>query len=79
MPMFSELVQRELNMARKKHPKPQCSIHESYAVLLEEVDEFWEEVKKKDKKRDYKKILSELTQISAMAQRAAEDVALKRI
>ena len=30
---------------------PQRSAHESYAVLLEEVDEFWEEVKKRREER----------------------------
>ena len=34
------MVAMELSAARAKHP-PQKSLHEGYAVLLEEVDEFW--------------------------------------
>lgn len=69
---FPELVKTELNRARSKHPGEQRSLHEAYAVILEEVDEFWDLVK--SQKPDPNKVLDELVQISAMCQRAAEDV-----
>lgn len=41
------------------------SLHEGYAVLLEEVDELWEEVKKKN--HDSSKLHEEAVQVAAMA------------
>lgn len=72
---FALAVERELEMARGKHT-PIASVHEGYSVILEELDEFWEEVKKKKANRNNFKMLMELIQISAMAQRVAEDVVL---
>jgi len=68
---FQQLVADELSRARAKHGAVH-GLHEGYAVLLEEVDEFWDEVKKKtpDKANTY----MELVQIAAMAQKIAEDV-----
>lgn len=73
MSKFQQLVKAEIARARKGHP-PINSLHEGYAVLLEEVDEFKEEVWKKARKRDPEKVLAELVQVAAMAQRVAEDV-----
>jgi len=70
---FPELVKIELACARASHG-PQASLHEAYAVILEEVDELWDEVKKKRQNRSQGKILGELIQIAAMCQRAAEDL-----
>jgi len=72
---FSVLVQNELQRARKMNA-PMHSAHEAYSVILEELDEFWEEVRKKRKDRDPKKMGDELIQIAAMVQRAAEDLGL---
>lgn len=69
------MVAMELDSARAKHP-PQKSLHEGYAVLLEEVDEFWAEVKKKSSERSASRLLEELIQVAAMAVRTAEDVVL---
>ncbi len=69
---FSTLVEEEITRARAKFPRPVAGLHEGYAVLLEEVDEFWDEVKAQ--KPDKELILAELVQIAAMAQRCAEDV-----
>ncbi len=69
------MVAMELDAARAKHP-PQKSLHEGYAVLLEEVDEFWAEVKKKSSERSASRLLEELIQVAAMAVRTAEDVVL---
>ena len=72
---FAELVREEVTKARSKHA-PIHSLHEGYAVLLEEVDELWDEVKKRAAFRDQRNVLLELVQIGAMAQRVAEDTRL---
>jgi hypothetical protein len=89
---FAEAVRKELRRARGEEwtceegrPEtmrllpghaPQHSLHESYAVILEEVDELWDLVRLKKEDRDPAAVLKELVQIGAMAQRAAEDLAL---
>lgn len=40
-----ELIKTECERARKKHP-PFHSTHEAYAVILEELEEWWDSVKK---------------------------------
>ena len=56
---FEAEIARESTSAREKH-EPFVNFHEAYAVLLEEVDEFWDSVKRDDP--DAK----ELIQIGAM-------------
>jgi len=51
------------------------SAHEAYGVLLEEVDEFWEEVRKKRSERSRSNMRQELVQIAAMAMKAALTIA----
>lgn len=68
---FQALVAKEIAKARAQHG-PVRGLHEGFAVLLEEVDEFWDEVKKKTP--DKKNTFLELIQIAAMAQKIAEDV-----
>jgi NTP pyrophosphatase (non-canonical NTP hydrolase) len=75
---FRALVDKELKKARGKH-KPQASIHEGYAILLEEVDEFWEHVRAKAEKRNYKELLGELVQIASSAQKTAEDIVFPKL
>jgi hypothetical protein len=70
---FLDAVRIELKSAREKNA-PLNSAHEGYSVILEELDEFWEEVRKKRSQRDPLRMLGELVQIAAMAQRCAEDV-----
>lgn len=84
MSEFAKMVCAELVRSRTKfattdlgykHGKP----HYFYAVILEELEEFWELVRcdSADKDADGKlKMLKELVQIGAMAQRAAEDMEL---
>lgn len=67
---YSELIKNELVRARKEH-SPITSLHEGYAILLEEVDELWTEIKTHD--IDKERVLSELIQVSAMAERIATD------
>lgn len=71
--LFPNLVAAELISARSKNA-PFNSAHEAYSIILEEIDEFWDEVKKKRAERDRTTMLLELIQIAAMAQRAAEDL-----
>lgn len=76
---FATEVRLELEKARSVGPNgyaypPMNSLHEGYAVILEEVEEFWDMVKLKPSKRDPNALYKELVQIAAMAQRTAEDV-----
>lgn len=70
---FLSLVAAELERATTKHG-PIASLHEGYAVILEEVDELWDEVRKQFDERSATKMLKELVQIAAMAARTAVDV-----
>jgi len=78
METFDKLVKKELASARKKHGK-QSNIHEAFAILLEEVDEFWEHVREKSDRRNYNEVLEELVQIASCAQKTAEDVVIPAI
>ena len=62
------MVTVELSHVRKKN-RLLSSPHEGYAVLLEEVDELWTEVKKKRTDRDPIKMRAEACQIAAVAMR----------
>jgi hypothetical protein len=73
MVKFNSLVKTELEIARQKHANIN-SAHEGFAVILEELDEFWEQVRLNRSKRDRCQMLSGLVQIAAMAQRTAEDL-----
>jgi hypothetical protein len=62
---------RELERARSIHA-PMHSPHEGWAVLYEELDELWEEVR--EKKPDIGRMRKEAIQLAAMALRFVEDV-----
>lgn len=75
-------VQEEADSAMAAHGSMR-STHEAYAVILEELDEFWDEVKKNPKKLTdeqwsqwRKDMRKELIQTSAMATRAIIDLNL---
>jgi len=53
---FLSLVAAELAQAEAEH-KPIHSLHEGYAVLLEELDEVWTECKKQTRDRDEAQVL----------------------
>jgi hypothetical protein len=61
------------------------STHEVYGVLLEEVEEFWDMVKLKtanNEQASYNKsrmMISELTQIAAIAERAIKELKANQI
>lgn len=67
----------ELRQARSKF-KPFNSAHEGYAVLLEEVDELWAEVKRNQSVRSVERMRKEAIQVAAMALRFVEDVCDKQ-
>lgn len=66
----------ELNRAERQH-SPYNSYHEAYAVILEEVDEFWEIVRMKTAARVPADARKELLQIAVTAWRAARDLDLE--
>lgn len=66
-------VAEEANEAESKHGHFN-SAHEGYAVLLEEVEELWDEVKKKPKNRDHDNMYKEAIQVAASALRFALDI-----
>jgi len=68
-----DLVKEELNKKRKKN-KFVSSPHEGYALILEEVDELWEEVKKKQSLHNKQMMLDEAKQIAARAIMFMQDV-----
>jgi len=68
-------VHQELERAMQLHG-PLRSAHESYAVILEELEEFWEEVRKKRDERDPKAMRTELIHTAAMCCRAIHDLSL---
>lgn len=65
------LIEDELELAQSNH-KPFSSCHEGFAVILEEVDELWEEVKANN--GNTHRGVSEAVQIGAMAFRYLIDL-----
>jgi hypothetical protein len=64
----AEWIDLELHHAKKHGSFP--SLHEAYAVILEELDEVWDIVKLKKCKRDKEALRKELIQVAAMAIKA---------
>jgi NTP pyrophosphatase (non-canonical NTP hydrolase) len=54
----------ELERANEIHKPVFSSAHEGYAILLEEVEELWEEVRKKEP--DLERMYEEAIQVGAM-------------
>lgn len=67
-----DAVVEELYSATEKHG-PFHSAHEGYAVILEELDELWDEIKLKN--RNQTNIREEAVQVAAMALRFLVDIA----
>lgn len=70
-------VAGEFQFAEREHD-PLNSFHEAYAVILEELEEFWDEVKKKRRERDCDLLRAELVQVAAMCLRTAINLHLRR-
>lgn len=66
-------VVEELFRAEDKHG-PMRSPHEGWAIIAEELDELWEEVRKKDHKRSKKLLRGEAKQTAATAIRFMLDL-----
>lgn len=63
---ISQEIMREAVRARDRY-SPYNSLHEAYAVLKEEIEEFWTEVKKRPNNRFKKSIRKEVIQIGAVS------------
>lgn len=66
-------VGAELHRAMKAFP-PMASAHEGSAVIREEFEELWDEVKRKQAIHDFGAMKKEATQVAAMAMRFIHDV-----
>jgi NTP pyrophosphatase (non-canonical NTP hydrolase) len=64
-------IDEELHRAKTKHTRNFSSTHEGYAVLAEEVDELWDEVKKNGSQD---RIREEAIQVAAMAIRIIQEL-----
>lgn len=73
---FLDDMRLELERAEVLHA-PYNSYHEAYAVILEELDEFWEIVRRKTQHRDGRAAYAELVQIAVTAWRTARDLKLE--
>ena len=67
--VFLTRVKEELDRAYDRHGREPWSRHEFYAILLEEVEEMWDDIKA-DKPLEV--VLKELIQVTAMCVRYAE-------
>lgn len=65
------LIAHEIANIPEKYRKPFNSTHEGYAVLLEEVDELWDEVKSNGSNERLK---AEAVQVAAMAIRFIQEL-----
>lgn len=67
-----EDISDEILIAKTKHPGDFKNYHEAYAVILEEIDELWDEIKKRD--HDREQIREEATQAAAMLVRLISEL-----
>ncbi|HEX7727473.1 MAG TPA: hypothetical protein VF392_00445 [Terracidiphilus sp.] len=58
----------------KVHGAKFASLHEAYAVILEELDEVWEIARQKRRDRDPVALYKELIQLGAMAVKAIDSM-----
>lgn len=69
-------VEAECHRACQLFP-PFHSAHEAYAVILEELEEFWDEVRQKAAQRSPEAMRAELVQVAAMCLRTVIDLGLE--
>lgn len=62
-------IETELDRSYR-HGLKFASLHEAYAVILEELEEVWEITRQKRKDRDPEKLRKELIQVATMAVKA---------
>ncbi|KKN29168.1 hypothetical protein LCGC14_0846740 [marine sediment metagenome] len=70
---LSEMAQ-ELRANRHAFPNRWTSPHQGYAIILEELDELWEEIRMKTERRSAVHMRQECIQIAAMSIRFIEDL-----
>lgn len=70
--LMAQAAHGELLRAKTVHPGLLKNYHEGYAILLEEVDELWTEIKAKV--IDPAKVRKEAIQVAAMALRIAAEL-----
>lgn len=63
---LAEEIDGEIGRA-KKHGSEFSSLHEAYAVILEELDEIWDVTRLKRKNRNAEDLKKEFVQLAAMA------------
>lgn len=73
--VLMQAIRGELDHAYRKHGRDPWGRHEFYAILLEEVEELWAEIKSD---APQEKVLAELRQVAAMCFRYAETGDRKR-
>lgn len=66
-------IKAELEGARYDYPDMR-SAHEGFSIIKEEVDELWDEVKKRPSQVQMKKLRAEAKQVAAMAIRFMSDI-----
>lgn len=71
--VVTDRVTNEVVEAIQKFP-PMNSAHEGYAVILEELDELWKEVRAKQGSRNLSALRKEAIQVAAMAVRFVHDI-----
>ena len=64
--LVTEKIFNEVKRAKKLFPNNFVNQHEAYAVILEEVDELWHEIKKNQRNYDLDAQRKEATQAAAM-------------
>lgn len=64
-------VKEEYKRVAKEHGPAYHSPHEGYGEILEELDELWDEVRRKPKNRDPRAMYAECVQIAARATKFA--------
>ncbi len=76
LPAMSNLLNEELTAAVSQHGS-MASAHEGWAVIKEEFDELWDEIKKKRELRDPNVMRREALHVAAMACRFVIDVTME--
>ena len=68
-----DAIDKEVERA-KMHGDKFASLHEAYAVILEELDEVWDITRQKRRERSPSDLCKEFIQIGAMAVKALESL-----
>jgi len=72
---FLWMMAEELDIAKQQN-EPLNSHHEAFAVIMEELDEYWDQVRLKPSRRNPEQMRDKLVQCATMCWRAALDLKL---